>query len=405
MAASMMESILEYVTPEIKQALATRLGASQQTVTTGMGTATAALLGGLASKAGDSNFLSQILSMVSSGGGANILGSLGSLAAGGTSGGIGDLVSKFLPMVFGGQQSTVTNVIAQKAGVNAASAGSLLSMAVPLVLGYLGKLQSSGSLNLASLGSMLKAEAPNLGSYLPSGFMSSLTGTASSATEAVGKAASDLGSGPGVGKTAGWLVGAGIVGAILMAWLVYNALDSSKTNVKPVATEVVNAPANAANAMWAALGDYFKYKLPDGTELNIPQLGVEKRLIAFIEDGSQGVDKETWFDFDRLLFDTGKATLQPASDQQLHDIAAILKAYPKVKVRIGGYTDNTGDKTANLKLSEDRAQNVMAELVKLGVDPSRITAKGYGEEHPVADNTTEEGRQKNRRISLRVTEK
>ena len=56
-------------------------------------------------------------------------------------------------------------------------------------------------------------------------------------------------------------------------------------------------------------------------------------------------------------------------------------------------------------LSQDRANNVMAELVKLGVEPARMDAKGYGEEHPVADNATEEGRAKNRRISLRVTEK
>ena len=56
----------------------------------------------------------------------------------------------------------------------------------------------------------------------------------------------------------------------------------------------------------------------------------------------------TWFDFDRLLFDTGQATLQPASQDQLTDIADILKAYPQVKIRIGGYTDNTGDPAANL---------------------------------------------------------
>jgi K(+)-stimulated pyrophosphate-energized sodium pump len=117
------------------------------------------------------------------------------------------------------------------------------------------------------------------------------------------------------------------------------------------------------------------------------------------------VSDDTWFDFDRLLFDTGAATLQPASQEQLSNIAAILKAYPKAKVVIGGYTDNTGDAAANVKLSQQRADNVMAELAKLGVDPSRMSAKGYGEEHPVADNATEEGRQKNRRISLHITEK
>jgi outer membrane protein OmpA-like peptidoglycan-associated protein len=74
-------------------------------------------------------------------------------------------------------------------------------------------------------------------------------------------------------------------------------------------------------------------------------------------------------------------------------------------MRIGGYTDNTGNESANLKLSQERADSVMQALVGKGVDASRLSAKGYGEEHPVADNSTPEGRQKNRRISMRVTEK
>ncbi len=138
--------------------------------------------------------------------------------------------------------------------------------------------------------------------------------------------------------------------------------------------------------------------------MNIPKLGVENKLIDWIES-SNPVDTTTWFDFDRLLFASGSATLEPASQEQLSNVAAILKAYPKVKIKLGGYTDNTGDPAVNLKLSDERAKNVMAELIKLGVDPARLEAEGYGEDHPVADNKTEEGRQLNRRISLRVTEK
>ncbi len=70
-----------------------------------------------------------------------------------------------------------------------------------------------------------------------------------------------------------------------------------------------------------------------------------------------------------------------------------------------GYTDNSGNAALNVKLSDGRANEVMGELVKLGTDAARMSAKGYGEEHPVADNATEEGRANNRRISLRVAEK
>jgi K(+)-stimulated pyrophosphate-energized sodium pump len=148
-----------------------------------------------------------------------------------------------------------------------------------------------------------------------------------------------------------------------------------------------------------------RVKLPDGTELNIPANGVESKLIAYLNDPNSAIAGDKWFDFDRLLFDTGKATLQPASQEQVNNVGAILKAFPKVKIRLGGYTDNTGNAAANVKLSEARANGVMAELVKLGTDAGRMSAKGYGEEHPVADNATEEGRAKNRRISMRVTEK
>ena len=117
------------------------------------------------------------------------------------------------------------------------------------------------------------------------------------------------------------------------------------------------------------------------------------------------MDKETWFDFDRLLFQTGSSKLKPESQEQLENVAAILKAYPKVKVKIGGYTDNTGDSVANLKLSTERAESVRKSLEELGVEASRLSSEGYGEEHPVASNDSEEGRAKNRRISLRVTEK
>lgn len=165
------------------------------------------------------------------------------------------------------------------------------------------------------------------------------------------------------------------------------------------------AVSDAAKAVLDRLGKFLAIKLPNGVELNVPELGVERKLIAFIEDKSKPVDRETWFSFDRLDFETGSATLKPTSAEQLKNIAEIMKAYPKVALKIGGYTDNVGNADANLKLSRMRAENTMQELVKLGVDAKRLEAQGYGEKHPVADNATEEGRAKNRRIDLRVTRK
>ena len=195
---------------------------------------------------------------------------------------------------------------------------------------------------------------------------------------------------------------------IILAALVLGAIWFFNRGKEPVSNAVQtasNAASNAGAAVSSALGDFFKTKLPDGVELNIPQFGIENKLISFLNDSSKPVDTTTWFNFDRLLFDTGQATLQPSSQEQLGNIAAILKAYPNVHVKIGGYTDNTGDAAANLALSEARAKNVMNALVAAGIDPSRLESKGYGDQYPVGDNNTEEGRAQNRRIALLVTQK
>lgn len=406
MANSMMDSILAMVTPEMKQAISSRLGESTQAVQGGLGTATAATLGGLAAKAGDSTFLSQIMNLATTANSQNLLGTLSAVASSGPSGGVGDLVNKFLPMLFGSQQSQVANAIGQQAGVSASSATGLLKMAAPLVLGFLGRGFANGSLNVGSLAGLLRAEAPGLQSYLPTGLMSSLSAGA-------GQAVSAVQSGTTAMKSGGsrWLVPLAIIGALILIWLFIRSMHPKEVAENPANTasqsvsSTASAVGNAASQGWAALGEIVQVNLPDGTVLNAPKLGVEGRLVTYLNDSSAPVSEDTWFDFDRLVFDTGSATLQAASQDQLNNVVLILKAYPKVKIRIGGYTDNTGDPAANQKLSEDRANSVVNALAGLGVDPARMDAKGYGQDHPAADNSTEEGRQKNRRVSLRVTEK
>jgi len=413
MANSMLESMLGMFTPDMQQALASRLGESPTGVQSGVSAATATTLSGLADRAGDSGFLSQIMGLLGGGTGQTILTSLPSIASGGPSGTVGELINKFLPMVFGTQQGQVASAITQFAGLSSGSGLGLLKMAAPLVLGYFAKLHAAGSLTTSSLGNALRAEAPNLQGYLPANLPA--------AAGAFGPTPARAAFAPVVAASATprWLVPLAIAGALLLALLAVRSLMSPGPPVRTAATvtnETANTAANAvsgaattagntAQAAWAKLGDMMKVKLPDGSELNVPSHGVEARLVSYLNDSSAPVSETTWFDFDRLLFDTGRATLQPASEEQLTNIAAILKAYPQVQVRIGGYTDNTGDPAVNLQLSQQRAANVMEEISRLGVEPARMSAKGYGEENPIADNSTEEGRQKNRRISLRVTEK
>ncbi len=103
-----------------------------------------------------------------------------------------------------------------------------------------------------------------------------------------------------------------------------------------------------------------------------------------------------------IEFATGKAALSTASTGTLTEAAAALKAVPAVKVEIGGHTDNVGDAAANNALSMARANSVKKFLTGQGIAADRLTAKGYGPAQPIADNATDTGKQRNRRIEFRI---
>jgi K(+)-stimulated pyrophosphate-energized sodium pump len=184
----------------------------------------------------------------------------------------------------------------------------------------------------------------------------------------------------------------------------YNREGKEAAGTEVPLEESTAADNNKVSTPNAKLGEFRPEKLTSGVELNIPEFGIENKLLGFIKS-DKAVDKETWFDFDRLLFQTGSATLEPQSQEQLKNIAEILKSYPAVNMKLGGYTDNTGNAASNLKLSQDRANSVRVELEKMGISKDRLEAEGYGQAHPVASNDTEEGKAQNRRISIRVTKK
>lgn len=152
------------------------------------------------------------------------------------------------------------------------------------------------------------------------------------------------------------------------------------------------------------LGEFLSTNLPNGMKLNIPALGVENKLIQSLSEKDLPNGNE-WFDFDRLNFASGSSNLSEDSKEQTLNIAKIMKAYPALKLKVGGYTDNTGSDEVNNRISAARASAVMSAIVAEGIDASRLSAEGFGNTHPVASNDTAEGREKNRRISLKVLEK
>lgn len=104
-----------------------------------------------------------------------------------------------------------------------------------------------------------------------------------------------------------------------------------------------------------------------------------------------------------ILFDTGEATLKPEAKDNLVKMADIMKKYPENVLTVKGHADSTGSDQLNDSLSERRAAAVRNVLIQSGLPATTVSSVGYGEEQPVADNSTEEGRQKNRRVEIDVT--
>lgn len=101
-----------------------------------------------------------------------------------------------------------------------------------------------------------------------------------------------------------------------------------------------------------------------------------------------------------INFDTDKATLKTDGKEAVNEIAKALNADKTLKIAINGHTDNIGNETHNLGLSEQRAKTVKEELVKIGIDASRLSFEGFGQNSPIADNNSEEGKAQNRRVEL-----
>ena len=137
------------------------------------------------------------------------------------------------------------------------------------------------------------------------------------------------------------------------------------------------------------------------------QLGENSQLYSLyngvkLED-QKVLDKDKWFTIENLFFQSGSSELKPGSETELSKLAEILNAYPNMKVKLGGYTDNTGNPDSNLKLSNLRAQTAKLKLLEMGISGDRVEAEGYGSQFPVCENNdTDECKAQNRRIDVRV---
>jgi OmpA-OmpF porin, OOP family len=385
------------------------LGESPAATTAGIGAALPTLLGSVIQSGSTSNGANTLLSLLKDGGhDGSIMDNLGAMLGGGSAtNGLLSAGSGILKTLLGDKMGAIAGLIGQVSGLKGGSVSSLLSLVAPVLMGGIGKQVTSQGLGASGLMNLLSSQSDFVKAALPAG-MGSLLGFANTP---------NLGNVPNVNtnidtNTGGfnfwpWLIGAALVLGGLYGWKSCNApkidtsvVDKAVDATKNAATDIKDAAADAA----VKIGEMFKVSLPGGVVLDVPKGSLEDGIVGFIQSADT-ISKNRWFDFDRLTFETGKAVLKPESAAQLANVTAIMKAFPNLKIKIGGYTDNTGNAASNLKLSGERAKNVMAELVKLGTAATRMEAEGYGDQHPIASNDTEEGKAKNRRISISVRAK
>jgi outer membrane protein OmpA-like peptidoglycan-associated protein len=365
--------------------VASALGEHPARTQTALGGVIPALIGALAFKASNASQASSILDMMTkhkldSGGFAE------ASSAFKAPGGINSLINLGGPLmssVFGGRTAAVTDWVASHSGVSRSSSSSLLSLALPIVLGMIARHVRSAGWNPSSLMNLLGEQRAFL-KDAPAGLADAL-GTADTSTtrrevahsvpayegEPVRRASvTSYEAAPTKRRPWLWALPLLFLIPLLAYFLTRNDEPRHEANVR-------TTPAPRA-------------AIPPVTQDRERPVGTASEPLA----------KGPYW----IHFDTGSRTLTVASAEELRKIAEILRTHPRARAEVIGYADGKGNQADNLKLSQERATAVMNEIATRGIARSRMTAQGFGVTDPVADNATAEGRQRNRRVEIRITE-
>jgi outer membrane protein OmpA-like peptidoglycan-associated protein len=370
---TMLDSLRQLASPGIISTLARQHGESDHSIARGFSAAMPAIASTIAARADDSGFVKTF---------AN----LAMRTAASSSGGIGitSTIGSWLWTLFGGSVSNVSSSIANYAGIRPESAASLLSVAAPLVLGYFGNQLQSGRITVAGLSDLLRKERSGLALAVPAGI--AVPGVAPYAD--AGKRAS---SGMSKALLALLAVAAIIAG---LSWV------SHKSQTQVASLNVVEPAEKAVGTTGTMAGNPVR-TLPGNMTLTIPAIGsAEDRLSMYLAVAKSGAT--TRLTFDRIDFDPNSAALAAASNEQIDNVAKILRAYPNTAVTIVGHADGTGSEARDMQISRARATAVAERLTAAGVSPDRVHAEGYGSTAPVASNSTTDGRAESRRVDMEI---
>ncbi|GAA4742511.1 OmpA family protein [Flavisolibacter ginsenosidimutans] len=420
MAVNIIETIKGYLTPDLISKASNMLGESESGVSKALSGLVPAVFGGLISKAtsGSQAGANEVLALSKESYQSGFPGNITNMLSGGLTTGGGGMLENF----FGNKLQSIISAIASFAGIKSSSAHSLFNVATPLATGALGKYAMENNLDANGLSSFLQSQKANVAAMLPAGLSGvlGLSGLTSSMSPVGSEARQTVSDTTAYAKDTyerkggtNWLVWilllAGV--AALLWFLTRGCNNESKSTTTGDSTTMTTMPSDTSTKMAPAPAmpprESMKVKLADGTEINAFKGGVEDQLVTCLNDASCAAGKDKWFDFDNINFKTGSATLTDSSAAQVSNIVAILKAYPKAKIKIGGYTDKTGNADANKKLSQQRADAVMNAIKTGGANASQLVgAEGYGSEFAKVDaSASDEARKVDRRIAVQLREK
>lgn len=395
-----------FFSSDIMDLLVTHLGDEPGQIESAFDAVTATLTNAIADKGSSSSGAEEIQRDIVVANDGNVLSHVHQIFSGG-----GEWIHKggqYVQSLLGGKEHTVSREIANATGAKQSSVASLMAMLAPLIMGLIGK---SGNQDRRGLLTTLMGLVPGLAALLPSGLSFSRLGLKSEADLTQGLQNSLAGFSATNHHNyekqekksgAGWLVPLLLVlGLIAFAiWFFGRDKTAAVDTTLVDSTEVTTTTVVTDTVRKAVI-------LPDGTNLPFSKGSMEFKLVEFLNDPNRSAGKDVWFDFDDVSFDMGSSRITEESGIQLSNIASIFKQYPKLKAKVGGYTDKTGDEALNLKLSQERAEAVHKALVERGVAESQLEgAEGYGSKFAtVAAEATDAERRVDRKMALSIREK
>lgn len=303
----------------------------------------------------------------------------------------------------GTEVNDFTTAVATHNDMPFVNAKKLLSILLPVIARFLGN-RADAEGGASKLFRELETEKNDFMGLIPAG-ISSLLGLVKKEKSQPLENEEEKGSKNGWLK---WVILIALLAALIFWWRSCN----DKDNVVQQTTELADTIKNKTGELIDEVKERIStdIELPNGIKLNAYKGGIEDQLYQFIKSEEykklpEDSLKNTWFNFDNIEFKHGSSSeLTEESYPQLNNIVEILKQYKNVKVKVGGYTDKTGNPEANMKISQERANTIKSILVKGGIPSKRISAEGYGEKFAVyAADAPDSQRALDRKIALRIT--